>query len=90
MGGGCLAGDSGFFAVRDKPSRRDRRFIRDPFYPSLRCFEEEKVPLDALTVLDRPGFDRLLAQAELGAAPNGGPAERRGSSEVGGGPPSVS
>jgi hypothetical protein len=30
------------------------------------------------------------AKAELGAAPNGGPAERFGNSDVGGGPPSVS
>jgi hypothetical protein len=32
----------------------------------------------------------LKATAELGAAPNGGPAERLGNSGAGGGPPSVS
>src|ERR1035437_7040995 len=43
-------------------------------------------PLDHFIAEYRSGVRR---RAEPGASPNGGPAERLGNSEVGGGPPSV-
>ena len=56
--------DPGFFVVRDNPSRRDRHFIRDWFYPSLSTFEDAGVSRDALTVVDPVRFSRISQEAE--------------------------
>ncbi len=54
-----------------------------------------KVTEEFITRLPRMTFGEAVAElgrmrAEPGASPNGGPSERLGSSEAGGGPPSVS
>ena len=61
--------DPGFFVVRDKPGRRERHFIRDPYFHSLIGFGSAGVPRDALKILDRDRFDRILKKAEPLSSP---------------------
>jgi hypothetical protein len=63
-------------------TQRVRTFLRDNFGVSACCF----VHSGAVLTEER----RKTARAKPGASPTGGPAERLGSSGVGGGPPSAS
>jgi hypothetical protein len=79
----ALAGNTVYLAIRPWPNEGSHQWLGSFFLAIPCCWYF----LFKKTVLDYFGQRR---SAELGAAPNGGPAERLGNSGVGGGPPSVS